>query len=315
MNGIDAWLQRPLARRALLAARIASSPLEFLERRRVARSALARASPPIRVDPRLGLCVFGASPIPGTDAILERCRELLERARPHLPRIRAARAGKLRLTVDLFSDDLHRRDPAFLDFALQDAALLPVIEYLATVPNLARVTLALSADVDGGASPAYHQRFHADNDDLRQVKLFLDAQDVDLADGPLTILPADASARVLRDLRRDGAPIGRTATYSDAEVLRHCDPSELVRVVGPAGSGAFVDLSRCLHFGSRTAPGRERLVLVASFLRFHRLHENASNRLDPDRPGLDALRRLALRSPRPPPHGYFCPDPLAELGP
>jgi hypothetical protein len=295
----------------LQALRIAAAPREFVARRLVARSELRGAVLAPRIDRRSGYAVCAPGTFRGMDRVLDACRAVVGALRPHLDAIHDALPGKSRLTVDLFHDELHARDPVFVDCMLADEVLLPAVDYFRTVPFLSRVGMPHSIHVPY-AAPSYHQRFHVDNDDFSHLKLFVNVYDVELGDGPLSFLPADVSARVLRGLRRDGVEVGMFTSFSDAEVFRHCDPADVVRLTGPAGSASYVDLSRCLHFGSRVESGRERVMLAAAFLRYHRLHENSSSQLDP-RTGQDRLRTLALRPPLRRPRGYFCADPLGLL--
>jgi hypothetical protein len=321
-SALALFSETPIARRILQAGRVLAAPREFAVRRALAAELLRRALPAIHIDRERGFALIAPPPgeaslahagfLPRLDGILARCRRELDEIRPDLDAIHGAASGRTRLTIDVLHDELHARAPEFADFMLQDEILLPVVEYFRTVPFLARVALPHSIHVPELAEPAFHQRFHADNDDFRQVKLFVNVADVTPEEGPLCFLPADVSARVLRGLRREKKRVGLRSTFSDAEVFRHCDPSDLVRLVGPAGTAAFVDLSRCLHFGSRVAPGRERVILAAAFLRYHRLHVNRATQFAP-RSGLDRLRALVLRHPARHPYGHFCPDPRLAL--
>ena len=68
------------------------------------------------------------------------------------------------------------------------------------------------------------------------------------------------------------------------------------KLVGPAGSGAFLDTSRCLHYGSRFNR-RDRLVLIIQFLNIHTAYQStAPFQVPPDLPGLhlDPVQKLAL---------------------
>jgi hypothetical protein len=321
-RAIRRGLETPFGRRALQAARVLAAPRELAVRRAVAVALLRHARPAIRIDPRRGFARVparagdgehsGAPPLPNVELVLAHCRREVRAIRPDLDAIHASLSGKARLTVDLFHDGLHARSPEFAEFMLQDEILLTVIEYFRTVPFLSRIGMAHSIHVPELARPDFHQRFHVDNDDFRHVKLFVNAIDVSADDGPLSFLPADVSARVLRALRREGKHVGLRTTFSDEEVFRHCAPSDLVRLIGPAGTAAFVDLSRCLHFGSRVRVHRERFILAAAFLRYHRIHVNQSTQFTP-RTGLDRVRTLVMRSPQRYPSGYFCPDPRLVL--
>lgn len=249
----------------------------------------------------------------GVEELLAGCEGLLARSRARVADA-TKRDGKLRLVADLLNDVELACDPRYVGFALQPALLLRVARYLDTAPWLARVSLAVSFHVPESSEPGYFQRFHVDNEDTRQVKLYFNARAIGREEGPLHFLPADTSTRVLRTLAREGRRVGRATTFADDEVFRHCDPSEIVRVEGPRGAGALIDLSRCLHFGSRVAPGHERAVFGVTYLRYHRLHENTSNQLDPSFARGDGLRAMALRGPRTYPRGHFYPDPEAADG-
>lgn len=301
------WRSRPISRRLLWTWRVLQAPRAFTLRRRVARTALRRSEGQLHLDREQGFVRFGPQRIAGIEGLLENCRDVLDRARPRLSDMQASKSGQQQLAIELLSDSHLIRNQSFLDFALQDEVLLPVVDYLKTVPYLARVALPLSIHLPQLQSPAYFQRFHLDNDDTRMVKLFINAMDIEESDGPLCFLPADISARVVRSLRRGSRRGEAYWTFSDEEVYRHCDRSALVELTGPAGSGAFIDLARCLHFGSRVGVGRERPIFALTFLRYHRIHENASNHLAPGA-GRDALRRLVLRPPVLHPLGTFFPD-------
>jgi hypothetical protein len=311
-SGWRRWLHTPAGQRARRIQRFLEAPREHFARRRAARDYLARLAPALRLAPE-GWVRFEPGALPGSELLLAAADRVLERARPALARAHAERAGPRRLTIDLFGDELLARSPELVDVVVGDGWLAPVVDYLGTVPFLARLTLAHSAGDPVLPEPRWHQRFHRDNDDLRHVKLYVHVHAVGEDGGPLCFLPAPASARVLAALAREGLRTDANATYSDEEVFRHARREELVVVTGARGAGAFVDLSRCLHFGSRLAPGRDRTVIVAEYLRYHRLHENASNQLDPPRADHDRVRRMALTPPVRRPRGFFLRDPIAAL--
>ena len=122
-----------------------------------------------------------------------------------------------------------------------------------------------------------------------QVKLLLNVFDTKAENGPFTLIPADASLPIRRrgEFRR---------RFSDAQVDAECGLENAVQLVGGAGSGAFVDTCRCLHFGSRETRA-DRLVLMIQFTRFHCPTESTFDfAVPPDLAGLDAdpMKRLAL---------------------
>ena len=307
---VRGWLHRPLLRRAERAGRIALSPLQYLRRRHLARELLAGRPAALHLDPGLGYARFGPGALGGSEELLSLAQAELARLRPRLERPAEGRRGARQLVEELGSDALLAREPRFVEFALSDEVVRPVLEYLGEVPFLARISLALSRPLAAAAEPVHFQRFHVDNDDLRHVKLYLNAQEVAARHGPLCFLPARTSERVLRALAREGKHLGPASSFSDEEVFRHCERDELVELEGSRASGAFVDLSRCLHYGSRVAAAEERLQLVLVFLRRHRLHENASSQIAPPA-GQDELRALLLDPPRRHPPGFFFPESVA----
>jgi hypothetical protein len=124
----------------------------------------------------------------------------------------------------------------------------------------------------------------------------------------LTWLPGHVSDAVLEGVwRRQKVTGDRRAKFrrwSDDEVAAHFRPIDLVRLTGPAGSGAFVDASRCLHFGSRIKPGAIRLVFCAQYLRYHFAYPTDRNRFDAPRPASDPLAaRLLVSRPGRTPYG------------
>ena len=57
-----------------------------------------------------------------------------------------------------------------------------------------------------------------------------------------------------------------TGTLKDEEVLAQCAPDDLIKLIGPSGSGLAIDTCRCLHFGARSR-GQDRLILMFNFTR------------------------------------------------
>jgi len=324
-QALGARLRGPRARRAVYAARVARAPLQYVVRRRWARrladenEGACEAGPVI--DPGLGFARLAREDLVGFDTALastaglnaaaasapldevlgERsaCALLLERWQLDVWR---PGPDDHRVTHELLSDSRILAHPALLEFALQPRLVRAVSRYLGVLPYLARVGLPLSVPRHPLGQGAYYEAFHLDNDDTRHVKVYVHADDVGPDDGPLTFLPADTSTRVIRELRRRrrGSPYG---SWPDDVVLQHCEASELVTLCGPRGAGALVDLSRCLHYGSRVATGHRRLELVLSFLRFHRPNANVSNQLHGACVGEHGpdWRRLLLQNPRPAP--------------
>ena len=219
------------------------------------------------VDRAAGYELLPPTPSSKLAAALDTCRLLFETkvntaSSPDEPK-RAEKRAFLRNLMD--NDDL-RDHPQLVEFALSDWALGIVTNYLQVVPYLNRVDLLYSVPrptEDRIAS----QLFHVDPEGVTQVKFFFNVFDTDDNDGPFAFIPADDSARILREIRtlrrKRGEPhVGR---YSDDEIAAVGGTDAIIQVTGPRGSGVAVDTSRCLHFGSRVRPGSFRLCMYLQY--------------------------------------------------
>ena len=106
------------------------------------------------------------------------------------------------------------------------------------------------------------QKFHLDEEDLTQVKLFVNISDVTRHHGPFTFLPGEPTAKILSNCRNG------KRRFTDEDVYKHASNKDIIELTGKAGSGAFIDTSKCLHYGSRNN-SKERLVLMAQFLKLN----------------------------------------------
>ena len=111
------------------------------------------------------------------------------------------------------------------------------------------------------------QLFHVDPEGLTQVKFFINVFDVGDDEGPFTFIPADDTARIIRDVNvlRQQQGLAHQGRYLDEEITAVGASSAIVRVTGSGGSGVAVDTSRCLHMGSRVRPGSFRLCLYIQY--------------------------------------------------
>lgn len=180
-----------------------------------------------------------------------------------------------------------------LRFALRDDVLAAVSAYLGVIPFLTTVSVFFSDAVEGDFTSS--QLHHCDGDDIRQIKVFIYCTDVDEASGPLTVLDAKASARVRR---ATGYQYRQRLT--DAQVQAVVGTGREYAILGPAGTAAFVDTSRCFHFGSRVSPAAPpRLVTMVQYQTPYSFMLPAdAERALPFRgladPSLGVLQRLAL---------------------
>jgi hypothetical protein len=281
----------------LEAVAFARSPRETQHRRRVAAEYNAAAGRRL-IDPVKGYAPTRPDHFDDLDRVLEQCRMLFERKRAALEEHAAGAAPgsdqlvqKRRFLQNLLTNEDLRQHPALVDFALSDAALGLATSYLGTIPHLTRVDLLYSVPRESD-SRISSQLFHVDPEGLTQVKLFVNVFDVGDAEGPFTFIPADDSARILRDIRalRRRLKQPHVGRYTDAEVAAVGGTSAVVSVQGPQGTGVAVDTSRCLHLGSRVQPGAFRLCLYIQYCTT-REHGNA---FDVSRFRNDPVRYLAV---------------------
>jgi hypothetical protein len=261
----------------LKAAAVARAPLETRRRQQLARGYNARM-PSALMDPVKGYGLISSSRFDGFDTVLDTCQRLFEVKRAKVEREVADfdswtpekqakfQAAKRKFLRNLLSNDDLRRNPELVDFALSDPAFGVATNYLGTLPYLNRVDLLYSVPREADDNIA-SQLFHVDPEGLTQVKFFINVFDIGDAEGPFTFIPADATARILRDVRalrnRTGKPhVGR---YSDQEIAAVGGTESIVSIKGPRGTGVAIDTSRCLHMGSRVQAGAFRLCIYVQY--------------------------------------------------
>ena len=142
--------------------------------------------------------------------------------------------------------------------AFDSHLLRAVAEYLGCFPTLTYVDIWYSPN-DGGPHLDGSQLFHLDHEDLTQLKCFVYIDEVGESEGPLRLLNAVDSAKLVRRLNY------RT-TASEKRVPDEQFENEAVFVAtGPRGAMLFADTSRCFHAGSRGG-GKPRLAIVYQYL-------------------------------------------------
>jgi hypothetical protein len=254
------------------AARLIKWARRAADRRQVAlRRRLARG---IAVDPRICACadLLTRDGFARVDDVCEEAALAALSAAGEAKLARAAAAAQrqvnthksfwTRLLDEDFQDGRLPTDNPFLRFALQEAVIAVVARALGELPRLDTVQLTLSAT--DNRQLAYSQLWHKDYDDVRTIKLFAYLTDVkDAADGPFTYLPGPLSDRFGFSLR---------SHRGDAEVLDKLTHTEPSAVIAPRLAAFVVETSRCLHMGSRTAPGRSRLLYTATYITIPRLY-------------------------------------------
>jgi hypothetical protein len=282
------------AGRAMLAvSEVVTSPRDALQRKRVVAD-YNRRHANLQLDRQEGYAMLPPGALPGADAVValalrlfEEKKQALEGAAGPTTALHAKKWAFLRSV--LTNDDL-ARNAALVDFALSDALLSLVTNYLGTVPHLNRIDLLYSV-AHGGEDAMSSQIFHLDPEGMRQAKLFLNLRDVGPDEGPFTFIPAAESKRIVNTIkqRRSSEDELVQGRYLDRELRDVGGLDKAISVSGPRGSGAIVDTSRCLHFGSRVKPGTYRLCLYVQYCT-SREHGNV---FDASRYATDPVRYLA----------------------
>ena len=239
-----------------------TDPAPFWVRRSRARKLAAARSMPIGIESRLGYRLFGTGEFHDTQQLIVDCRTAFAASQASGVLHDNLERNAKSFLVPVLAD---RRDLMKIDsvrqFVLSPSVTAAVSDYFGTVPILSTVDLLWTSPNN---SLEKSQKYHFDTEDRRQLKLFLNIFDVDEDCGPLTLVPADASA----DIRRQSGYAGGRRTRLADEAVEQVAPQASIPVIGPAGSGVFLDTSRCLHFGSRSNR-RERLVLMAQYIGYY----------------------------------------------
>ena len=153
-------------------------------------------------------------------------------------------------------------DSPFVAIALQPELVSVVAAAMGEVPRLDYVLLTLSRNINKELS--YSQLWHRDYDDTKVIKLFFYLTDVTSSDdGPFTFVPGPDSDKLGFRLK---------SHLSDDQIGRWIPKSAFKAMYASRLSAFMVDTSRCLHMGSRVAPGHERLLYTATYISEPRLY-------------------------------------------
>jgi hypothetical protein len=238
--------------------RVATDPARHMRRIAAARSF---GLPRVEIDPQTGFALCDASKIDGLATVIPKLRAFSLRQADELASAQASVDKPFYFNI-LGREDLQSM-PELVKFSVSRGPLNTLVPYFGLVPNLSHIGIFLSAPASGKRRGT--QKAHWDNHDRRHVKLFCYLTDVGSDDGPLTFLPADKSWWFRK---KTGRILGTFPVRDDSEFRRYFTERDLVEVTGPAGTVAFLDTTRCMHFGSRCRPGGRRLALVIHYTKF-----------------------------------------------
>jgi hypothetical protein len=279
------------AGRAMLAMTDAvSSPRDAIQRR-TAAAAYNKRHPDTRLGRADGYAILAPGSIPNTDDIIALSVNLFEEKQRQLEAGDTNNPKKWAFLRSILTNQDLARNPELVDFALSDALLSLVTNYLGTIPHLNRIDLLYSVN-HGGEEAISSQIYHLDPEGTRQAKLFMNLRDVGPDEGPFTFIPASETSRIVNAIRKHRPADTEMAAgrYLDDELAAVGGLDKAISVSGAKGSAGLVDTSRCLHFGSRVKPGTYRLCLYIQYCT-SREHGNMFNA---SRYAHDPVRYLAL---------------------
>ena len=233
-----------------------------------------------------GFRLFGPDDIEELGQIVNYCTTVYQESRKAFSQEYLQKHPSKRFLLPILEGVEFCRHPDLIRFMVSRTILDSATAYLGTVPRLVGARLCWSPPNETARSS---QLFHFDFEDLQQLKMFINIFETTEEQGPLTFIPAEVSEKVQKFIRRD-------SRVSDERIYEAGARNREVKLVGPAGSGAFLDTSRCLHYGSRFNQ-RDRLVLIVQFLNIHTSYQStAPFQVPGDLPGLnlDPVQKLAL---------------------
>ena len=256
------FLQQPTVERMVERFRRSARSLrvrEKQEKRRELAAAIPRKSALDGIcDQQLGYGMLPVGALDGIGPVIEFAQRIREERRS-MPAKKKRDYNPTILEPRRYEDA-----PAFFDFVLSDDVLRIATDYLGEIPVAVGIKLWCTPPSASLEKLKGSQMYHRDGQKwlLRRAKFLINMDDVDENCGPFTFLPADVSQRVsesIGSMKEQGRVIDET-------IYRVAKPSDNVSLVGPAGTGAVVDSSRCFHYGARVRSG-ERLLLQFHFLR------------------------------------------------
>jgi len=163
--------------------------------------------------------------------------------------------GKSYLREISLDGHLTKNSP-LMNFALDSEVLGLVSTYLGTLPILRELRMMYSpnqGEVEGGS-----QFFHVDKEYPRMMKIFLFITPSTDEDGPLTTLSAKKSETVWKKI----GSLKSIHRVTDEQVFESFSIEDTQMIIGEKGSVGFLDVARCLHFGSRPNTNSKPRLIV-----------------------------------------------------
>jgi hypothetical protein len=274
-------------------AKTIKSPVVHLKRRAAARRVVGSGSLfANRVKEADGYWLFGVDELPGARDAAVTCDRIFQQLQADGSLMEQLGNKKQHLRAIQKGDDFAKH-PDLGRFIVSRPVLETVATYFGSAPVLSALCLFWSIKTDTCISS---QRYHVDGEDIRQLKLFLNVWEHTDDNGPLTFYSASATDRMLRKAEREQHLNLGNITFEDSFVESGAGEKP-VACVGEAGSGVFIDTSRCMHYGSR-GNRKERLMLMVQYAPYNFAREahidlGSTDWIPYD--SRDELQRLALQ--------------------
>jgi hypothetical protein len=247
--------------------RIASSYGRYSDRRKAVSTSGHSA---LSIGKDKGFSIGTIDDIPGLPMIAVDLRAWAQKRIDALDLKRVLALSETGLVKPFYFNILSRDDvkaiPQLIEFAISDPMLDILAPYYGILPELSHMAVfasGLFGAFDGKRRGT--QQMHWDNHDRGHVKMFCFLDPVTDDDGPLTVLPADKSYWLRK---KTGRLLGTFPIKDEREFYRYFTDADLIKITGPAGTVAFVDTTKCLHYGSRTQQGGRRLSFVIHYTMF-----------------------------------------------
>ena len=287
-KGYAHMLKRQLIRYSKVARRL---PVE-VQGKKYLQQLLDTSRSNMRIDERTGWMKFNIRKLPQLKDNFTKLQTLAMRCLNEAEARRSSpEASPDKFPINLMLSTDLKEHPEILEFVLDDEFLTPASLYLGQVPRLSELALVWSPCND---TVIRSQKFHYDHRDTRQVKIFLNMNDVYEENGPFSFLPADVCSQF-------NSKIGYNQAKNDDEIVYSaCNREALVNNMGAAGMGLMVDTARCLHYGSRQNK-KDRLLLMIVYVLPNCVAPRRSRTLEPVRTELarklfenDPIRKYVL---------------------
>ena len=166
----------------------------------------------------------------------------------------------------LITKKINLLDKKFLpvkNFLLSPKFLGTISEYLGSIPVLWTSSIWFSPNTEFTFGRS--QNYHIDNEDFKQIKCFIPLEDINIENGPLTVINAKQTKQLFEKLRKKKIIKYRHTKVADEAIHSFQNKKDEVKLTAKTGEVLFLDTSRCYHYGSRPSPKSRRLLFVQFF--------------------------------------------------